>query len=112
MRATSRGRLGSASSSRPGHHARLRPSSRHPVLRRLGVGGAGVWRTVWGWWQAAVMAEPRRGAQPLRPEALRCAPRLLWRMMEGAHRYRLLRHVPVYRDVYERARAFGIIFNY
>jgi len=31
---------------------------------------------------------------------------------EVAYHYQLLRNVPVYRDVYERPQAFGIIFTY
>jgi hypothetical protein len=112
IRATYRGRFGIESSYRPVHQARIRTSSRNPVLRLLFVGMALVLRTVWGWLHAEVMAEPRRGAQHLRPEAMRFARLLLWLMMEVAHRYRLLRNVPIYRDLYERAQAFGIIFNY
>jgi hypothetical protein len=112
IRATYRGRFGIESSYRPVHQARIRTSSRNPVLRLLFVGMALVLRNVWGWLHAEVMAEPRRGAQHLRSEAMRFARLLLWLMMEVAHRYRLLRNVPIYRDLYERAQAFGIIFNY
>jgi hypothetical protein len=112
IRATYRGRFGIESSYRQVHQARIRTSSRNPVLRLLFVGVALVLRNVWVWLHAEVMAEPRRGAQHLRPEAMRFARLLLWLMMEVAHRYRLLRNVPVYRDVYERAQGFGIIFNY
>jgi hypothetical protein len=44
MRATSRGRLGIASSSRQVQQARCRPRRRHPVVRRVLVGGARSWR--------------------------------------------------------------------
>jgi len=37
---------------------------------------------------------------------------LLWLMMEVARHYRLLRNIPVYHDLDERAQAFGIVFNY
>jgi putative transposase len=112
IRATYRGRFGIASSYRQVHQARIRTSSRNPVLRLLCVGVALILRNVWVWLHAEVMAEPRRGAQHLRPASLRCARLLLWLLMEVANHYRLLRKVPVYRDVYERAHAFGIIFNY
>lgn len=112
IRATYRGRFGIESSYRQVHQARIRTSSRNPVLRLLFVGIALVLRNVWVWLHAEVMAEPRRGAQHLRSEAMRFARLLLWLMMEVAHRYRLLRNVPIYRDLYERAQAFGIIFNY
>jgi hypothetical protein len=94
------------------HQARIRTSSRNPVLRLLFIGVALVLRNVWVWWHAEVMAEPQRGARQLRPASLRFARLLLWLLLEVAHHYRLLRNVPVYRDLYERAQAFGIIFNY
>jgi hypothetical protein len=78
----------------------------------LFVGVALVLRNVWVWLHAEVLAEPQRGAQHLRPEAMRFARLLLWLLMEIANHYRLLRKIPVYRDIHERAQAFGIIFNY
>jgi hypothetical protein len=112
IRATYRGRFGIESSYRQVHQARIRTSSRNPVLRLLFVGVALILRNVWVWLHAEVLAAPRRGSQQLRPEAMRFARLLLWLMMEVANHYRLLRKVPVYRDIYERAQAFGIIFNY
>ena len=112
IRATYRGRFGIESSYRQVHQARIRTSSRNPVLRLVFIGVALTLRNVWVWLHAEVMAVPRRGAQQLRPEAMRFARLLLWLLMEVVHRYRLLRKVPVYRDLYERANAFGIIFNY
>ena len=112
IRATYRSRFGIESSYRQVHQARIRTSSRKPVLRLLFVGVALILRNVWVWLHAEVMAQPQRGAQHLRPESLRFARLLLWLMMEVAHHYRLLRNVTVYRDLYERAQAFGIIFNY
>jgi hypothetical protein len=50
--------------------------------------------------------------QHLRLEARRFARLLVWLLMEVANHYRLLRKVPVYRDIDERAQTFGIIFNY
>jgi hypothetical protein len=55
--------------------------------------------------------QPQRGARQQRPQALRFARLLLWLMREGARHYRLVRKIPVYHDVYEQARAFGIVFN-
>ena len=112
IRATYRGRCGIESSYRQVHPARIRTSSRNPVLRLLFVGVALILRNVWVWVHAEVIAEPRRGTQHLRPESLRFARLLWWLLLEVANHYRLLRKVPVYRDVYERAQAFGIIFNY
>jgi hypothetical protein len=112
IRATYRGRFGIESSYRQLHQARIRTSSRNPALRRLFVGVALILRNVWVWLHAEVLAEPRRGTRQLRAASLRFARLLLWLLMEVAHHYRLLRHVPIYRDLGERAHAFGIIFNY
>jgi putative transposase len=112
IRATYRGRFGIESSYRQLPQARIRTSSRNPALRLLFVGVALVLRHVWVWVHAEVLAEPRRGARQLRAASLRFACLLLWLLMEVAHHYRLLRRVPVYRDLGQRAQAFGIIFNY
>jgi putative transposase len=112
IRATYRSRFGIESSYRQSHQARIRTSSRKPALRLLFVGVALVLRNVWVWLHAEVMAQPKRGAMQLRPQSLRFACLLLWLMMEIARHYRLLRKIPVYRNIYERAHAFGITFNY
>jgi putative transposase len=112
IRATYRRRFGIESSYQQSHQARIRTSSRKPALRLLFVCVALVLRNVWVWLHAEVMAQPQRGARQLRPQVLRFARVLLWLMMEVARHYRLLRNVPVYYDLYERAQAFGIIFNY
>lgn len=112
IRATYRGRFGIESSYRQVHQARLRTSSRKPALRLLFMGVALVLRNVWVWLHAEVMAQPQRGARQLRLQSLRFARLLFWLLMEVARHYRLLRHIPVYHDLYERAHAFGIVFNY
>jgi hypothetical protein len=112
IRATYRCRFGIESSYRQAHPARMRTSSRTPALRLLFVGVALVLRNAWVWLQAEGMAQPQRGARQLRPQVLRFARVLLWLMLEVARHYRLLRNIPVYHDLYERAQAFGIVFNY
>jgi hypothetical protein len=112
IRATYRRRFGIESSYRQAHQARIRTSSRKPALRLLFVGVALVLRNVWVWLHAEVLAQPQQGARQLRPQALRFARVLVWLMMEVARHYRLLRNIPVYHDLYERAQAFGIVFNY
>jgi hypothetical protein len=112
IRATYRSRFGIEASYRQVHQARLRTTSRKPALRLLFVGVALVLRTVWVWLQAAVLAQPRRGARQLRPQSLPFTRLLLWLLMEVAIHYRLLRNGTVYRDLYERAQAFGITFKY
>jgi hypothetical protein len=112
IRATYRRRFGIESSYRQVHQARIRTSSRKPALRLLFMGVALVLRNVWVWLHAEVMAQPQRGSRQLRPQLLRFVCLLLWLMMEVAKHYRLLRNIPVYHDLYERAHAFGIVFNY
>jgi putative transposase len=85
MRATYRGRFGIESSYRQVHQARIRPSSRTPVLRLLFIGVALILRHVWVWLHAEVMAEPQRGARRRRPESLRFARLLLWLLREVAN---------------------------
>lgn len=112
IRTTYRSRFGIEASYRQSHQARIRTSSRKPALRLLFMGVALVLRNVWVWLNAEVMAQPRRGARQLRPQSMRFARLLLWLLLEVAKHYRLLRSVPVYHDLYERAHAFGIVFNY
>ena len=112
IRSTYRGRFGIESSYRQVHQARIRTSSRNPVLRLLFVGVALTLRNVWVWLNAEVIAVPRRGAQQLRPSSMRFARLLLWLMMEVAHHYQLLQQVWVYRDLRDRAKEFGFTFNY
>jgi hypothetical protein len=112
IRAVYRSRFGIESSYRQSHQGRIRTSSRKPALRLLFMGVALVLRNVWVWWPAEVLAQPRRGTRQLRPQSMRFARLLLWLMMEVARHYCLLRKIAVYHDLYERAQAFGLIFNY
>jgi IS4 transposase len=112
IRATYRSRFGIESSYRQVHQARIRTSSRNPVLRLLFVGVALILRNIWGWWHAKGIAEPHAGALHLCPESMRFARVLLWLLRDVATHSRLLRKVPVFRNLYDRAHAFGIIFNY
>jgi hypothetical protein len=112
MRATYRSRFGIESSYRQSHQARIRTSSRQPALRLLFMGVALVLRNVWVWLHAEVIAQPQRGARQLRPQSLRFARLLLWLLIEVTRHYCLFRKIPVDHDLYERAQAFGIVFNY
>lgn len=112
IRETYRSRFGIESSYRQLHQARIRTSSRQPALRLLFMGVALVLRNVWVWLHAEVIAQPRRGARQLRPQSMRFARLLLWVLMEVARHSCLLRKIRVDHDLYERAEAFGIVFNY
>ena len=112
IRATYRSRFGIESSYRQAHQARIRTSSRQPALRLLFMGVALVLRHGWVWLHAEVIAQPQRGARQLRPQSLRFARLLLWLLIEVTRHYCLFRKIPVDHDLYERAQAFGIVFNY
>ncbi|MEE8305126.1 MAG: hypothetical protein V3S24_22115 [Candidatus Tectomicrobia bacterium] len=112
IRQTYRRRFGIESSYRQVHQAKIKTSSRNPVLRLLFVGVAFVLRNVWVWVHAEVIAQPRRGGRKLAPASLRFARLLLWLLVEVAKQYRLLREIAVHRDIYEVAQEFGIAFNY
>src|SRR5512135_964499 len=60
------------------HQARIRTSTRDPVLRLLYVGVALVLRNVWVWFHDRVLARPRRGGRAICLELLRFRTMLLW----------------------------------
>ena len=94
------------------HQAKIKTSSRNPVLRLLFVSVAFVLRNVWVWLHAEVIAEPRCGGRKLAPASLRFARLLLWLVFEVARHYRLLRDIPVGRNIAKVAHDFGFVFNY
>jgi hypothetical protein len=112
IRQTYRSRFGIESSYRQVHQAKIKTSSRNPVLRLLFVSVAFVMRNVWVWLHAEVIAEPRRGARKLQPASLRFARLLLWLVFEIAKHYRLLQEVLVGHDIGKVAQDFGLVFNY
>ena len=112
IRQTYRSRFGIESSYRQVHQAKIKTSSRNPVLRLLFVSVAFVLRNVWVWLHAEVIALPRRGARMLQPTSLRFTRLLLWLVFEVADHYRLLREIPVGRDFGKVAQEFGLTFNY
>ena len=112
IRQVYRRRFGIEASYRQVHQAKIKTSSRNPVLRLLFVGVALVLRNVWVWLHAEVIAQPRRGGRHLQAAAMRLSRMLLWLVVEVAQHYRLLRGIDVYRDLYEVAHEFGINFNY
>jgi hypothetical protein len=112
IRQAYRSRFGIEASYRQVHQAKIKTSSRNPVLRLLFVGVALVLRNVWVWLHAAVIAQPRRGGRRLHAAALRLSRMLLWLLVEVAAHYQLLRGIEVDHDLYEIAREFGLNFNY
>jgi hypothetical protein len=112
IKETYRGRFGVESSYRQLHQARIRTSTRNPMLRLLFVGVALILRNVWVWLHAEVIALPRQGARVLKPACLRLQRLLLWLVLGVADHFRLLREVPVPRDFHTVCEGFGVTFNY
>jgi putative transposase len=78
LRQTYRRRFGIETTYRQLHQARVRTTTRNPLLRLFYVGLALVLRNVWVWCHAQVLATPRRGGRRLNPERLRFKVLLLW----------------------------------
>ncbi|PON11921.1 hypothetical protein C2W62_42305 [Candidatus Entotheonella serta] len=112
IRQAYRSRFGIEASYRQVHQARIKTSSRNPVLRLLFVGVTLVLRNIWVWLHAELLAQPRRGGRCLHTSALRLSRRLLWLLIEIAQHYQLLQGIEAYHDLYEVAHEFGVIFNY
>jgi len=76
--ATYRLRFGIETSSRQMHAARIRTTTRSPVIRLLYVGIALVLRNLWVWLHDTILAMPRRGGRAILLERLRWETLLLW----------------------------------
>ena len=75
---TYRLRFGIESSYRQMHGARIRTSTRRPVVRLLYVGIALVLRNLWVWLHYTLLSRPRRGGRVILLERLRWKTLLLW----------------------------------
>jgi hypothetical protein len=75
---TYRLRFGIESSYRQMHEARLRTTTRRPVVRLLYVGIALVLRNLWVWLHYTILSMPRRGGRVILLERLRWETLLLW----------------------------------
>src|SRR3954469_7640811 len=75
---TYRLRFGIETSYRPMHEARIRTTTRNPVVRLLYVGIALVLRNLWVWLHSTLLATPRRGGRLLQLARLRWGTLLLW----------------------------------
>jgi putative transposase len=78
LRETYRLRFGIESSYRQLHQARIRTSTRQPVLRLLYVGVALLLRNVWVWLHWEVLAQRRRGRRRVDLSQLPFRAMLLW----------------------------------
>ena len=73
MADTYRQRFGIETSYRQMHQARIRTSTRNPLLRYLFVAIALLLRNVWVWLPWEVLSSPRRGRRRLNPQRCRLA---------------------------------------
>ncbi len=78
VKETYRKRFGIETSYRQMHQARIRTSTRDPLLRLLYVGVALVLRNVWAWLHWEVLSQPRRGGRRLDLGRLTFRGMLLW----------------------------------
>lgn len=78
LRETYRQRFGIESSYRQLHQARIRTSTRQPLLRLLYVGVALLLRNVWVWLHWEVLAQRRQGRRHVDLSRLRFRAMLLW----------------------------------
>lgn len=75
---TYRQRFGIETSYRQLHQARIKTTSRSPLVRLLSVGVALIVRNVWVWLHDQVLATWRRGGRQINPGRLRFPTLLLW----------------------------------
>jgi len=73
-----RTRFGIETSYRQLHQARIRTTTRSPLLRLLFVGVALLLRNVWVWFHCMIFATPRRGGRQLQLPRLRFKTLLQW----------------------------------
>jgi putative transposase len=78
VRDTYRLRFGVESSYRQSHQARIRTTTRDPLLRLLFVALALILRNVWVWLHWEVLSHPRRGGRLLDLEQLPFRALLSW----------------------------------
>lgn len=86
VRGLYRRRFGIESEYRQVNQARMRTSTREPVVRLLYVGLALLLRNLWVWLHYAVLSGPRRGGRLFRWRCLRLAQLLVW-LWQGAACY-------------------------
>jgi putative transposase len=78
VKETYRRRFGIETSYRQMNQARIRTSTRDPLLRLLYVGVALILRNVWVWLHWECLSSPRRGRRRIRLERLRFKTMLAW----------------------------------
>lgn len=112
IRAKYRRRFGIESSYRQLHQARIKTSTKSPVLRLLFYSIALLLRNVWVWLHSEVIATPRRGSALIKPSSLRFSRMMLWLLFEVAKIYKLLCHIKVHKQLKKAFESFDAILNY
>lgn len=112
IRETYRRRFGIESSYRQLNQARIKTSTKSPVLRLLFYGIALLLRNVWVWLHSEVIATPRRRWPLLKPSSLRFARMMLWLLFEVAKIYKLLCHIKAHTQLKKAFESFDAILNY
>ena len=108
VKETYRKRFGIESSYRQMHQARIKTSTRNPVLRYLFIAIALMLRNIWVWLHSEVIAQPNKGRRIALPSALRFQHLLLWLLSEVTSRFKLLKQIDVPIDIFDAAKDFGI----
>ncbi len=96
---TYRLRFGIESSYRQLNEARIKTSTRNPLLRFFFVALALILRNVWVWFHWEVLSSPRRGSRLLRLERLRFKALLLWLLHVAEAALRILDETTTERQI-------------
>ena len=97
IRETYRRRFGIESSYRQLHQAKVKTTTRNPVLRFYAI--ALILRNVWVWLHAQIISIPRRGGRVSNPEQLCFQRMLLWLLTEIGNQYTLITEICVPHDI-------------
>jgi Transposase DDE domain len=99
---TYRRRFGVETSYRQMNQARIRTTTRRPVLRFLFVAVALLLRNLWVWLHWVALAQRRRGGRRLQPHRLGLRTLTLWLAHLAEHRFRSSDHTPAEAPPIER----------
>lgn len=102
-----RSRFGIEASYRQLHQARIKTTSRNPILRFLFVTIALFLRNLWVWLHSEIIALPSQGARSLRPASLPFQRLLLWLFHSVSLHFNLSNHISVPFDFDVVAFDFG-----
>lgn len=101
IKQTYRLRFGIESSYRQLNQAKIKTTTRNPVLRLLFFAVALILRNIWVWLHAFVIASPRQGARIHFESQLLFQRLMLWLLLEVANQYGLICEIIASHDIYE-----------